>query len=301
MSTATFSPIVPEMKMKGISARDSRAIASALGPLNCGMEKSEMTRWGWNSSSSRRKSDSVCTRRLWKSRPPRFSSRCTSSASVSLSSATSILRGSAMCSSTTRPARIVKATGLYGGTSTHRVRKTLARQFVKRADNPLVREPLRPLRRDDPGVDPAPVEPAEEPPVLDLHAAIHDRLESRGLGLPRRLGVRHAQLLPQHFRADGDRVLGDRHDLRGLSEAVDDVDLHRDVAQRLVAFLAEDGVVSRVDRDHGVAVLEHVFRRKVAGTEPVAREADDGDHLARLEDAAQPGDVVDHGRDSIES
>ena len=43
MST-TFSPMVPEMKMNGMSARDSRAIASALGPLNCGMEKSEMTR-----------------------------------------------------------------------------------------------------------------------------------------------------------------------------------------------------------------------------------------------------------------
>src|SRR5216683_1206636 len=59
MSTATFSPIVPEMKMNGISAWDSRAIASAWRPLNCGMEKSEMTRWGWNSSSSRRKSGSV--------------------------------------------------------------------------------------------------------------------------------------------------------------------------------------------------------------------------------------------------
>src|SRR5207244_11894780 len=45
---------------------------------------------------------------------------------------------------------------------------------------------------------------------------------------------------PQDFRADGDRVLGDRHDLLGLPEAVHDVDLHRDVAQRLVAFLAED-------------------------------------------------------------
>src|SRR5258707_512267 len=98
MSTATFSPIVPEMKMNGISARNSRAIASAERPLNCGIEKSEMTRWGRNSWSSRRKSGSVCTRRLWKSSPPRVNSRRTSSASFRLSSASKILSCSAMLS-----------------------------------------------------------------------------------------------------------------------------------------------------------------------------------------------------------
>src|SRR6266705_991229 len=178
---------------------------------------------------------------------------------------------------------------------------TLIRTRRELTPDPLIRQPLRPLGRNHPGVDSAPVQPAEEPPVLDFHAAIHDRLESRAFGLLRRLGVRHAQLLPQHFRADRDRVLGDRHDLFGFSEAIDDVHLHRDIAQRLVAFLAEDGVVSRVDRDHRVAVLEHVFRREVARPEPVARKADDGDDLAGLEDAAQSGNVVDHGRDSIES
>src|SRR6266581_2626561 len=110
MSTATFSPIVPEMKMNGMSARDSRAIASALGPLNCGMEKSEMTRWGWNSSSSRRKSASVCTRWLWKSRPPRVNSRRTSSASFGLSSTSRILSRSAMLS-----AVFVSVRGFHGG------------------------------------------------------------------------------------------------------------------------------------------------------------------------------------------
>src|SRR5258708_4190325 len=158
-----------------------------------------------------------------------------------------------------------------------------------------VRQPQRPLRRDDFGVHAAPVQAAEEPPVLDLDAAIHHRLEPRSFGLFRRFGVLHAQLLPQHFRADRDRVLGDRHDVFGFPEAVDDVHLDRDIAQRLVALLAEDGVVSRIDGNHGVAVLDHVFRREVARAEPVAGQADDCDDLARLEDAAQPGNIVDHG------
>src|SRR5258708_38099787 len=105
MSTATFSPIVPEMKMNGISAWDSRAIASAWRPLNCGMEKSEMTRWGRNSSSSRRKSGSVCLGRLWKSSPPRVSSSRTSSASFRLSSTSKMLSCSAMLSAASASVR----------------------------------------------------------------------------------------------------------------------------------------------------------------------------------------------------
>src|SRR5258706_9643785 len=93
------------MKMNGISARDSRAIASAERPLNCGMEKSEMTRWGWNSRSSRRKSGSVCTRRLWKSSPPGVNSRRTSSASFRLSSTSKILSCSAMLSAVSASVR----------------------------------------------------------------------------------------------------------------------------------------------------------------------------------------------------
>ena len=63
-------------------------------------------------------------------------------------------------------------------------------------------------------------------------------LEPGGLGLARAACVLHAQLHPEHLRADGDGVLGDRRDLLALAEAVDDVHLVRDVAQRLVALLA---------------------------------------------------------------
>src|SRR5258708_13551718 len=55
-----------------------------------------MTRWGWNSRSSRRKSGSVCTRRLWKSSPPRVNSRRTRSGAFRLASAGKIRSCSAM-------------------------------------------------------------------------------------------------------------------------------------------------------------------------------------------------------------
>src|SRR5258705_490223 len=72
--------------MNGIPAFDPRAIASAVAPLKVGSEKSEMMISGLKSLSSRRKSDSVSTLRLWKASPARFSSRSASSASDSTSS-----------------------------------------------------------------------------------------------------------------------------------------------------------------------------------------------------------------------
>ena len=86
---------------------------------------------------------------------------------------------------------------------------------------------------------PAQPSPPKRRAVLDLHAAVLDDLEPGGLGLAPRLLVRHAELHPQHLRADGDGFVGERGDLLAPAEAVDDVDLVRDLRQRLVALLAQ--------------------------------------------------------------
>src|SRR3989442_1835668 len=60
------------------------------------------------------------------------------------------------------------------------------RAFRSRIPGPpsvnLERQPPRSLRRDDTGVDTEEAEPAEEPRVLDLHAAVRDDLEPRRSG-----------------------------------------------------------------------------------------------------------------------
>src|SRR3954470_20417125 len=86
---AYSSPMVPDTKMNGMSACSSRASASAVMPSKCGMEKSDKMTCGWKSSSSRRKSGSVSTRRTSRRMPERLSSWSASSASASTSSISS--------------------------------------------------------------------------------------------------------------------------------------------------------------------------------------------------------------------
>src|SRR5690349_4712253 len=147
----------------------------------------------------------------------------------------------------------------------------------------------RAFGRDDLRVHPRPAQPAEETAVLDLHAAVLDHFQPRGLGAGAGGVAVNAQLHPQDLRADGDRVLGDGGDLGRLPEAVHDVHLLRDVPQRLVAALAQDGVVARVHRDHPVAVFLHVLGRKVARAMPLGRKAHHGDRLVAAKD---PPDLV---------
>ena len=124
---------------------------------------------------------------------------------------------------------------------------------------------------------PHPVEPAEQAPVLDLHAAVHDHLQP---GLARPVGgfvVDHAHLHPQHLRTDGDGLLGDRGDLFALAEAVDDIDLLRDVTQAGIALFAEDFRVFGFTGIDAVAVLLHVLGGKIARPPPVGGQAHNGD------------------------
>jgi hypothetical protein len=83
---------------------------------------------------------------------------------------------------------------------------------------------LKPAARDTPGVDPRPVQAAEQPGMLDLHAAVHHAVQPRGARQRIGLGVGHAQLLPQALRADGDGAGATGSTSAVLAEHVDHVD-----------------------------------------------------------------------------
>src|ERR1700674_1968978 len=87
----------------------------------------------------------------------------------------------------------------------------------------VIRKSRRAFGRDHPGVHAGPSQSAEKPAMLDLHAMVLDHLQSGGLGAAPRVRIAHAQLHPQHLRADRARVLGERGDLLALAEAIDDV------------------------------------------------------------------------------
>src|SRR5690348_7071991 len=155
-----------------------------------------------------------------------------------------------------------------------------------------VSEPARAFGRNYPGIDAYPVEPPEQPAVLDLDAAIHNRFQSARTCLGQRGLVPNAELLPEHLGAYGNGILGDRHHVLRLAEHVDDVDLLRHVAQRRIALLAQDLPVARVHRDDAIAVLLHVLGREIARPEPVRGKSDHGDGVVLAEDAPQRVDVV---------
>ena len=154
-------------------------------------------------------------------------------------------------------------------------------------------DPPRPRRGeravlDDAAVDAAPRQFAAEPPELDLRAAVHDHFDAGRLRRLRRRIVANAQLHPHDFGADGDRVGDDAGRLLGRAKHVDHVDLVRDVAQRSVDRLAEQGFAGypRIDRDHAIALALQVLHDEVARAVPVRRRADERDRPHSLEDRA---------------
>src|SRR6185503_1813271 len=94
---------------------------------------------------------------------------------------------------------------------------------------PLIREPAGALGRNYTRIDADPVQAAEEPAVLDLDAAVHDRLQPCCARLGGGRFVAYAELLPEHPGADGDRRLRNWHNVLRLAEYVDDLDVLRDL------------------------------------------------------------------------
>ena len=141
---------------------------------------------------------------------------------------------------------------------------------------------------DDAAVDAAPREFAAEPSELDLRAAVHDHFEARDLGCLRRLVVADAKLHPHDLGADGDRIVDNSRRRGRIAEEVDHVDMIRNVAQRGVNGLAEQGLAgeARIDRDHPIAFALQVLHHEVARAVPVGGGADQRDRPHPLEDRA---------------
>ena len=113
---------------------------------------------------------------------------------------------------------------------------------------------VRAARGDLLGVEAEPVHAADVPGMFDLQAAIHHDHETAAACNLGSLGADHPELEPQRIRTDGNRLLGDRRDSSRLAKDVDDVDVHRHVAERRIAGLAEHLGLARIHRDDAVAV-----------------------------------------------
>jgi hypothetical protein len=110
-------------------------------------------------------------------------------------------------------------------------------------------------------------------------------------------------LHPDHLRA---RLHRQRFvdNARGIFRPAEDVDhVHRigNVRELGVDFFAEDflAYLARIDRDHAVSALLQIFEGEIAGPVIFRRNADHGDGLHGIEDAANiivGIAVVVHGR-----
>ena len=88
---------------------------------------------------------------------------------------------------------------------------------------------------------------------------MHDHLHVGGAGECRRRLVDDAELHLQHLGTDVGCVAGERRNIAGGTEAVDDVDGFGNVLECLVAALPEPLLVPRTDRDDAVAVVEEGY------------------------------------------
>ena len=158
----------------------------------------------------------------------------------------------------------------------------------------LSRQLSRALAGNHARIDAGPVQPAEQPPVLDLDAAILHDVEPGGARAFGGRGVGHAELHPQALRADRDRIVGQWPDVVGPPEAVDHVDRPGRLRGRAhigITGLSENLAVLRVHRDHRVAVLEQVLADEVARPMPFRGDADDRNATAVVQQTAQGRDV----------
>src|SRR5262245_29717739 len=157
-----------------------------------------------------------------------------------------------------------------------------------------VRQLPRTLAGDDARVDAGPVQPAEEPAVLDLHAAILHDIETGGPRGARRGFVLHTKLHPQAFRADLDGGFRERSDVVAPAKAVDQVYRTGDFcggAQIGETSLAEDLRVFGIHRDHRVPVLEQVLADEVTRSMPLGGDADYRDAPAVVQKPPQSRNV----------
>ena len=100
---------------------------------------------------------------------------------------------------------------------------------------------------------------AEQAREIGLHAAVHDHLQAGAAGERRCRLVDDAALHPQHLGADVDGLAGERRNIAGGTEAVDDVDGFGNVIEPRVAAMPQHLLVPRIDRDDAVVVVEEGY------------------------------------------
>src|SRR3974390_85414 len=166
-------------------------------------------------------------------------------------------------------------------------------------------EGLRALGGESARIDPHPGKLRRQPSVLDLRTAVHHHLEAGLFGEKSRLVIAHGELHPDHLRPgpERQRLLHDGQHVLGGTEDVDHVDRLGDFAKVAVDFLPDDLLAGLmwINRDHPVATFEQILEREKARPIVLRRDADHGDGLHRLQNAADIAvgiDVVVHAAGS---
>jgi protein ImuB len=158
------------------------------------------------------------------------------------------------------------------------------------------------LRRDDAGVEPAHAQLAVKPLILDLRAAVLHEVEPARARHPEGRLALDADLQPDGAQVgqDRDRLLDHRRHLFGTPEDVDHVGLIRTLLESGPHRLAEQPLarMTRIDRDHAIALQAEIAADVMAGSDRVGRDANDGDAARPLQKAAQRG-VVGRGVDGF--
>ena len=124
-------------------------------------------------------------------------------------------------------------------------------------------------RRDHAGVDAGPVQPAEEPRVLDLDAAVHHASRPASRASASASALTTPICCHRHLAPIAIALARDRQHVLAAAEHVDHVDRLR-IGQRRIAALAEHLVVARVHRHDAVAVLLQVLGGEIARPMPLA-------------------------------
>jgi hypothetical protein len=118
-------------------------------------------------------------------------------------------------------------------------------------------------------------------PFLVLHeeAGVFDDDEAGGAGLFSGSGVGNALLKPEDLGGDGDGRGGNRRNVFGAAEHIDDVDRLGNVLQAAIGFLPEDLGFIGVDREDSVTRGLQIGSDFMGGAAGVRRKTDDGDRL----------------------
>ncbi len=133
--------------------------------------------------------------------------------------------------------------------------------------------------------------------MLYLHAPVHHDFEAGVQRLPPGRLVDHAELHPQHLGADSDGFLCNGGDILAPPEAINHIDRNGNVLEARITLLPQDLRVAGIHGNHGIAVVQHVLGRKVAGPVPVGGQPHDRDGPALAQNSAKRVDVgiVCHG------